>query len=92
MTTAYHNTNGETGQEFKASNIKAVKQEDLILNLFKAAGSMSPSEVHTILAINSPLTSIRRAISNLTYAGKLEKTPNQRKGMYGKSEYIWKLV
>jgi hypothetical protein len=38
-----------------------------------------------------PITSIRRAMTNLTDAGFLEKTDHKRKGPKGKAEYIWKV-
>ena len=38
---------------------------------------------------NTPLTSIRRAITNLEKKGKLEKTDIQKEGMYGKKTFCW---
>jgi transcription initiation factor IIE alpha subunit len=38
-----------------------------------------------------PLTSIRRAITRLSYQGRIVKTDRQREGLYGKPEYIWEI-
>jgi hypothetical protein len=38
-----------------------------------------------------PITSIRRALTNLTEQGLLVKTDLQRMGAKGKPEYIWKV-
>jgi len=40
---------------------------------------------------NPPLTSIRRAMSNLSTRGLLVKTNKQHPGLYGRPEYYWKL-
>ena len=53
----------------------------------------SPSEIliycmkHTV-----PLTSVRRAVTNLTNRGDLVKTDKQVKGPYGRPEYQWRLA
>ena len=40
----------------------------------------------------APLTSIRRAIHDLTDKGLLFKTDRKRHGLYGRPEYIWSLL
>ena len=54
---------------------------------------MTPFDVETALYSNTmvPITSIRRAITNLTNDEKLVKTDNQKTGPYGKPSYCWKL-
>lgn len=37
-----------------------------------------------------PITSIRRAMTDLTNKGYLRKSTNSRLSIYGKKEYIWK--
>ena len=39
-----------------------------------------------------PITSIRRALSDLTSECKLTKTDNKKLGPYGKHEFTWKLA
>ncbi len=90
----YHNTNNETGAVLERSTAKAERQEDVILNLFKRGGEYTPDEVwrQLYLGTHTPLTSVRRAITNLTGLGLLEKTDRQRPGLYGKNVYIWRVV
>lgn len=55
---------------------------------------MSPSECHKahhdMFGEDPPLTSIRRAVTNLAHYGLLDKTSMRRTGIYGKKEYVWK--
>lgn len=53
----------------------------------------SPPQIQEALSLyNTPITSIRRSITNLTNEGKLFKTKNQVKGIYDKPNYTWKLL
>ena len=38
-----------------------------------------------------PLTSVRRAITNLSSDGELVKTNDKVTGIYGKPEHLWRL-
>jgi hypothetical protein len=96
--TDFYNTNKEKGEELKASKVKALSQEERILDLFhedRRYFSHSPSEVRGFLKRRymgvGPLTSIRRAMTNLTIKGKLVKTDKMVRGPYGKNEHLWKL-
>jgi len=92
---SYHNTTDSSGQTLIEYNQKAQSQEEKILQFFQehALAEYSPSEVHEYTySRNTPLTSIRRAISNLTRQGFLVKTTAQTKGYYGKLEYKWRLA
>lgn len=95
----YHNTTNQTGEQLDIFSVAAKTQDELILDFFKRTNpiSNSPSNVHRILLnlkmidSNTPLTSIRRSITNLTKQGKLIKTDEQVKSIYGRPEYVWKL-
>lgn len=95
----FHNTNDETGQTLENSEIKAAKQESIVYDYFKERPEqiLTPSDV-LIGAFNqkayhiTPLTSVRRAMTNLTNKGYLVKTDTQRMGIYGKLTYCWKLA
>jgi len=90
----YFNTTNETGEVLKESTQKAKTQTQQILELFeyRPDGHYSPSEVYNLLQrLNCPITSIRRAISDLTKEGKLEMTGFKRTGLYGKPEFCWTL-
>jgi Fe2+ or Zn2+ uptake regulation protein len=85
----YYNTTNESAEQLKTFKGKATKQENEILQLFKRDSFLSPSDVQKEFQ-NYPLTSVRRAITNLTIAGLLEKTADKRPGIYGRNECVWK--
>ena len=99
MKHAYHNT-ANAGQRCIEFDGKSIKQEDVILESFQKRDEIfslgwSPSQLFNLLSKdgrNWPLTSIRRAISNLTRDGKLIKTDKKCKGLYGRDEFIWRVV
>lgn len=87
----HHNTTHETGTRLAEYTSKAQSQEDKVLELFKRQDRpMSPWEVWEYFP-NWPPTSARRAITNLTHSGLLEKTNIKRTGLYGRPEYFWRL-
>lgn len=93
MSESYYNTNRESGNELAESTGKAQKQEDIIYNYFKnnPDAELTPFEVQAAInLVGTPITSIRRAITNLTHDGKLIKTNNQKRGEYGKKNFCWK--
>lgn len=87
---SYFNTTNESGTTLKNNVAKAKSQEVIIFTLFSPSLNWSPAELQGYF-INMPITSIRRALTNLTKQGKLIKTNEKRIGMYGRSEYVWKL-
>ena len=89
---SYFNTTNEKGEELKESHNKASTQEQLIFSYFQTFGQpLSPSMVLTKLKLNCPITSVRRAITNLTEDNKIIKTDEKVKGLYGKPEHLWRL-
>lgn len=91
--TSFHNTNNEQGETLYKSIEKARTQEDEILGYFEyhKGKSFSPEQIWKTILPNCPLTSVRRAMSNLTHAKKLEKTNETTIGMYKKKISLWKL-
>ena len=88
----FYNTNQEGLEEFSDSSRKAAKQSDVILRLLEMAKTpMSPSMVYKALGQEWPITSIRRAMTNLTDDGEIVKTQKTTKGIYGKKEHLWAL-
>jgi hypothetical protein len=53
--------------------------------------SFAPHEIKANVLPHSPITSSRRAITNLTNAKALTKTSEQITGNYGKPVYKWRL-
>lgn len=90
----YFNTTNLVGEELKLSTQKAETQTEKVLAYFEkySTGRFSPSQVHLKVNVGSPITSTRRAISDLTKEGKLEKTKYKEEGIYGKPEYMWQLA
>ena len=90
----FYNTINLKFGEFHEEIRKAQKQEEKILAVFKCARAklITPPEVYTALGERYPITSIRRAITNLTNAGLLEKTDKKKEGLYGKVNYCWRLL
>ena len=90
----YYNTTNLIGDNLLKEIANAKGQEEKITIFFKsrALSYFSPSDILREVFNNSvPLTSIRRAITNLTDRGVLIKTDKQKPGLYGKSVYCWKL-
>lgn len=68
-------------------------QEQIILNFFKdnPGRLCTPFEVHKAVLPIAPITSVRRAISNLTKKELLEKTDIKGMGVYKVENYKWRL-
>ena len=92
---SFYNTISLKGDELKEAEEKAETQEDKVLDFFQrhSRWHYTPWEVRRLVfaGSNVPITSVRRAINNLTDAGKLEKTDEKRVGPYGKPSYAWAL-
>ena len=89
---SYYNTTQETGASLALSHQKVKSQDDAIYQYFVTTGkALSPSMVLNELGLNCPITSVRRAICNLTKEGKIFKTKETVLGMYGKKETLWML-
>lgn len=89
----FFNTIGETGETLKESKANANKQETRILELM--VEPCTPFEVHKLYCLKYPevpITSIRRAMSNMSSKGFLEKTEQKKTEKYGKVNYLWKRV
>ena len=92
---AYHNTTDET-KNLNEYEAKARKCDLFVLNFMKKhpGQSFTPAEVWKAIDPDGlkPVTSIRRAMSNLTDAGlilhRVEKW-NQKIGLYGRLNTTW---
>lgn len=93
---SYHNTNNESGATLASSNKKAVKQEVKVLEFFKSnskSDSFSPEDVlqQVDFGKSIPITSVRRAMTNLTNSGHLKKTSIMKQGQFGKKIHTWQI-
>ena len=94
---SYHNTNELHGPALAKAEGKARPQEEIILAYFRECYKAGPTnrtpwEVCSYFNDRYPITSIRRAITNLTNAGMLKKADIQRRGRYAAKESAWVYV
>ena len=88
----HYNTNNETGETLAKSNKKATTQEEQIFQMFRFHRKLSASQAWNLYPCKkTPLTSIRRAITNLCKVDKLEKTATMTSGVFGKKEHVYKV-
>ena len=93
----YYNTNDENGETLRNSRDNSTNQENMILAIFETYPNegLTPFDIEDFAhdqEVNWPITSIRRAITDLTNAGKLTKTSITKLGKYGKQVHTWKLA
>lgn len=89
----FYNTINETGATARESTARTSAQEREILALFRRIREpLTPWDVERELRRTWPITSIRRAISDLTAAGVLRKTATMRPGPWGKPSHTWELT
>ncbi len=90
----FFNTINLHGKPLYEAEVKTRTQEERVHDFFLNAGGLhGPTEVmdKVFHGENVPVTSVRRAITNLTSEGKLTKSISQCQGAYGKPEYLWRL-
>ena len=87
----YYNTNRESGETLQESCQKTKTQEEMVLGFFQLAPDPWPPHAVRSIVFNNrvPLTSVRRAITNLTLEGKLIKTDTMVMGSHGKMVHTW---
>ena len=86
----FYNTINEVSSGLVTSHTNARTQETIILKCFKSAQEpLSPSMVHFLTKLKCPITSIRRAMSDLSKDGKLVKLDQFTIGKFGKREHLW---
>lgn len=95
----YYNTTNEKGSLLQTNMKQANNQEQLTLAVFQTYpnDNLSAYDVWQFLIDNesineqTPLTSIRRSITDLTNRNKLVKTHKRVLGNAGRSTYTWRL-
>ena len=96
---SYHNTTNVSGDQLNRYEDAALSQEELLLAYFEDAYNsgghymlLTPTlALMLVFSKKVPITSVRRALSNLTRDGKLRMS-GQTKGPYGRPEHYWRLV
>jgi len=91
----FYNTIGLKGEEYQKAIKNAKTQCERILTILKFKKSpMTPFEIldeYEKHYPSCPVTSIRRALTNLTDQGLLEKCETMGMGIYGMPNNKWKL-
>lgn len=88
----YHQTTIEEQLKLDGYKEAARTQDEQVYEIMRVLRTATPTEVWSKYGHNRcPLTSIRRAMSNLSKAGKLTKTEHTKIGDYGRSEHIWRI-
>lgn len=90
----YYNTTGQTGTDLEECRRRNKRQKAEIYAFFKTHPTLAfgPSQVWKQVNPAWPLTSVRRAITDLTADGFLVKrTDIKVTGAYGHPEYCWQI-
>ena len=88
----YYNTTNESGEQLKEYKEKSLSQNEKITRFFiqRKGQNFTPSEILSrCFSPLTPLTSIRRSMSNLTKEGYLKQIDLKRMGIYGRKENCW---
>jgi len=74
--------------------VKKDSQEARIANFFTYYSDLrlTPPEVKNAVGFNCPLTSVRRALTQLTSKGVLRKTNETAEGLFGTTNHKWGLA
>lgn len=91
----FYQTIGLTRRELSEYHEKSITQERLIQTLFEKnpGQSFTPFEVCRACCFEDmQITSVRRAISDLTKKGVIEKTATYKMGSLGVKNHTWKLA
>lgn len=89
----FFNTIKESGQQLEASKEKARTQNQLLLDRLPINQEFSAWTIYnqSLLGVNTPITSIRRALNTLESQGKIKKV-GKRIGNLEKTEFTYKLI
>lgn len=78
--------------EQAALKANAADQERRVLAYLQKHSQAGASQIwQGIRKNNEPLTSIRRSLTNLSDAGRVEKLEQTVTGVYGRSEHLWRI-
>lgn len=93
MKNSYYDTVPETPENVEIFELKASSEEKIILQYFRehAKDQYSPCQIWKLTDSHGPLTNFRRAITNLTAKGFLEKSGDFVMGIYGRRVNSWRL-
>lgn len=88
----FYNSINLQGADLETAKAKCTRQEYRIFQIFKTGNAYTPFEIQEIYQKQYPeipITSIRRAITNLESRGFLKKTETMKAERYGKPNHKW---
>lgn len=90
---SFHNTTDEEPEVVRDRVQQTQTQEEIVMGLMNKYIKLSASMVWERYPNHNsiPITSIRRALSNLAFDKKLVKLKEKRTGIYGKPETFYSL-
>lgn len=91
QTELFFNTINLSGELLEKARKECAKAEVEILTFFINNHTQSFTPLEVCDRVGGLFTSVRRAITNLTNRGYLEKTEEQKKERYGKVNFCWKI-
>lgn len=95
MQTTFHNTIRLQGEDLKQAVINASRQEEAIFVIYlNTRTKWTAWDIYGMMQRAGkrwPITSCRRALTNLMQKGELVKLADQKKGEYDKPEYYYQL-
>ena len=91
--THYHNTLYASGAKLAEYEAQASKQDALVLEFMahNRQYNFTAEQISKLVMPNAPLTSARRALSNLFNAGRVKKV-DQIDGQYNRPIIVWQYV
>jgi len=90
----YHNTTNQSKKFVKVESRKCKNQEEQVMVIMRARKQLTASDTWNVFCAvykDVPLTSIRRALSNLSEDKNLVKKEKTKIGIYGKPEHYYAL-
>lgn len=89
---SYYNTNNLKEKKLIESLVKAKAQKQKVKIIMNCYGKMTASEVYEFFPKNTPITSIRRSLSDLQKEDKfLVITDEMKDGPFGSPEHYYKV-
>jgi len=91
---AYYNTTRIEGNDLRRAHRQTETQQEKILSFFKKHWIMAftPFDVQAECLPDAPITSVRRAITNLTDDNRLVKLQEYKIGKHGKRNHKWQYL
>lgn len=95
LSVTYYATTPSDGLQRRQYRESAAGQEAAILDYFRRQVpdyAANPERIQANVLPSAPITSVRRAMTNLTQRGELVRQPRTIEGLYGRPVHLWALA